>query len=289
MTSNEKNESDEIVIKRGRVPIMQDFRFNDKLMPKDIDMIVEVYHENNKNEQLYNQQLKPLFSKIYNFYLERKVANKRRKPYRKFVHSFILDEKDFIKLLKGFLDSFVAKNEVSFYHYLKHEIDVIFNCIDPKRYFYNREEDAMKLYLKLKDVDKLRADYIYKKFLDYPFHKLIENLINTYKLTSDRVCFKDLQSDTISFLHDKFDKFDPEKGRAYSYFGTIAKHRLQAIRIDENKDKNRNYSYENAYNDLGDDERYSYTEKIYETNILVDLYKEIPRLITDYIKGRCRR
>jgi hypothetical protein len=276
-----EDEFDESTPKRGRVPVMKDFRFH-KIVPDNIEELVNDYI-NNGNFTSYENGILPFFQKIYDFYNDRKEANKRRKFYRRFVNSFTLNKDEFINILKNFLDQYIAYKEVSFYHYLKQEIDELFECLDPKRYFYNREEDAMSLFLALKKTNTRRSDLIYKKFLDYPFKKLVENLINTYQLTSNRISFEDLQLETIAFLHEKMDKFDPKKGRAYSYFGTIAKHKLQAVRIEEHKDKLRNYSYENAYNDLGDDERYSYTEKFYETNPMVNLFKELPQIILDYI------
>ena len=65
------------------------------------------------------------------------------------------------------------------------------------------------------------TDHIY-----YPFYKLAENIIHTFKFyytDVDRI--EDLKHEVVSMLlEEKIDKFDKNNGaKAYSYFGTIVK------------------------------------------------------------------
>ena len=65
---------------------------------------------------------------------------------------------------------------------------------------------------------------IYKEKIHYAFFKLTENLIHTYKYYyTDNHTIEELQHNAIIFLLERLDKFKPNKGKAYSYFGTIAK------------------------------------------------------------------
>lgn len=68
---------------------------------------------------------------------------------------------------------------------------------------------------------KIFTDHIY-----YPFYKLAENIIHTFKFYyMDVDQLEDLKHDVITMLlEEKIHKFDPSVGaKAYSYFGTIVK------------------------------------------------------------------
>ena len=78
---------------------------------------------------------------------------------------------------------------------------------------YNNEEDPQKKSL------------IYTKELKYPFEKLVENVIHTFKFYyTDNVPLDQVQHEVVSFLSEKLHKFDESKGsKAFSYFNMIAK------------------------------------------------------------------
>ena len=68
---------------------------------------------------------------------------------------------------------------------------------------------------------RIFTDYIY-----YPFYKLAENIIHTFKFYyTDVDKIEDLKHEIVSMLYEeKIMKFDPTNGaKAYSYFGTIVK------------------------------------------------------------------
>ena len=92
-----------------------------------------------------------------------------------------------------------------------------------KNYFTQDTEDAIVLYNNTKDP-KMRSD-IYAKHIHYPYFKLTENIIHTFKFYHTEVSnLEHLQHEIITFLLSKIHLFDPTRGaKAYSYFGTIVK------------------------------------------------------------------
>ena len=95
-----------------------------------------------------------------------------------------------------------------------------------KNYFTQDTEDAIVLYNSLSDSDE--KSKIYERRIHYPFFKLTENIIHTFKFYYTEVDdIEHLQHEVICFLLSKVHLFDPSKGaKAYSYFGTIAKRYL---------------------------------------------------------------
>ena len=93
-----------------------------------------------------------------------------------------------------------------------------------RNYFTQETEDAIVQYNLSKDK-KFKSN-IYSKEIHYPFYKLTENIIHTFKFyyTDGVENLEDLQHEIMVFLLDKIHLFDPSKGaKAYSYFGTIVK------------------------------------------------------------------
>lgn len=126
-----------------------------------------------------------------------------------------------------------------------------------KRYFDDEQEEAIKLYLSCDD--EMLRNSIYQKYLEFPLYKMVESIINRYQLYSRELSFDELLVDTLGFLHTKLDKFDPTKGKkAYSYYGTVVKHRLMGKRMRETTDLKRKISYEDKYKSIVSNEKYSY-------------------------------
>ena len=59
---------------------------------------------------------------------------------------------------------------------------------------------------------------IYNRFIYPALMKLTENIINKVKPTYIDSSFLDLQTDLVTFLTSKLDKFNPLAGKAYSYY-----------------------------------------------------------------------
>ena len=95
-----------------------------------------------------------------------------------------------------------------------------------KNYFTQDTEDAIVLYNGTSDTDV--KSKIYSNHIHYPFFKLTENIIHTFKFYYTEVDeIEHLQHEVICFLLSKIHLFDPTRGaKAYSYFGTIAKRYL---------------------------------------------------------------
>ena len=143
------------------------------------------------------------------------------------------------------------------------------------QYFTQETENAIIEYNNTSDSD-IRSK-IYRKRIHYPFFKLTENIIHTFKFYYTEVDnIEDLQHEVIEFLLQKIHRFDPSKGaKAYSYFGTIAKRYL----INSN---NKNYKkrvdkapvteIDNKFNyNITDITETSYNDKLYT---FIDKYVE---------------
>jgi hypothetical protein len=92
-------------------------------------------------------------------------------------------------------------------------------------YFTKDTEDAILKYRKCQDLTE--RNKIYNEEIHYGFYKLVENIIHTFKFYYTEVDnIEDLKYEVISFLLQKLDLYNPTKGKAYSYFGTIAKRYL---------------------------------------------------------------
>jgi len=92
-------------------------------------------------------------------------------------------------------------------------------------YFTSDTEEAILRYRLA--PNQAVANQIYNKEIHYAFYKLAENIIHTFKFYYTEVDnIEDLKYEVISFLLQKLHLYDQSKGKAYSYFGTIAKRYL---------------------------------------------------------------
>ena len=67
---------------------------------------------------------------------------------------------------------------------------------------------------------------IYKDRIQYPFEKLAENVLNTFKFSYFDVPKEDIQMEVVSVLIQKIHMFKEGKGKAFSYFSIVAKNYL---------------------------------------------------------------
>jgi len=134
-------------------------------------------------------------------------------------------------------------------------------------YFTQDTEDAIVEYNN--STDMVFRDRIFTERIYFPFYKLVENIIHTFKFYyTDVDDLEDLKLEVVSLLvEEKMHMFDPTRGaKAYSYFGTIVKRHL----INYN---NKNYKrlkqiaavdvYEGTY-DLDTPEANTYTVSLKE-------------------------
>jgi len=94
-----------------------------------------------------------------------------------------------------------------------------------KQYFTKETEDAILAYNQL--TDEYERNKLYDEKIKYPFDKLVENIIHTFKFYHFDVPYEDVKHEVVAFLNEKIHKYtDPEKGKAFSYFSIIAKNYL---------------------------------------------------------------
>jgi hypothetical protein len=92
-------------------------------------------------------------------------------------------------------------------------------------YFTEQTEEAILKYRASKN--QAERNKIYNESIHFGFYKLAENIIHTFKFYYTEVDkIEDLKYEVVSFLLQKLDLYDQSKGKAYSYFGTIAKRYL---------------------------------------------------------------
>jgi len=92
-------------------------------------------------------------------------------------------------------------------------------------YFTIETEEAILEYRNT--PNQAKRNKIYNESIHYGFYKLVENIIHTFKFYYTEVeNIEDLKYEVISFLLQKIDLYDQSKGKAFSYFGTIAKRYL---------------------------------------------------------------
>jgi len=84
-------------------------------------------------------------------------------------------------------------------------------------YFTKITDLAISAYNQIED-DSVKREKIYRRFIYPAFMKLTENLINKVKPTYIDSSFQDLQTDLVTFLTERLRKFNPEAGKAYSYY-----------------------------------------------------------------------
>ena len=94
-----------------------------------------------------------------------------------------------------------------------------------KQYFTKDTENAILLYNQLED--DYERNKLYDQQIKYPFEKLVENIIHTFKFYHFDVPYEDVKHEVVAFLNEKIHKYtDPNKGKAFSYFSIIAKNYL---------------------------------------------------------------
>ena len=142
-------------------------------------------------------------------------------------------------------------------------------------YFDVKEELAVVAFINAKTYEE--KNKIYNESLLKPLDKMISSIIRRYKLYRRDMNFNEIHTDTHSFLMTKMDKFKPAKEKkAYSYFGTICKNYLLGQIIQDQKEFNRQISYEDISSSIENNENYSYeidsdffdTESIIKTFLL---------------------
>lgn len=145
---------------------------------------------------------------------------------------------------------------------------------EPRIYFTQDTEDAIVEYLAC--ADQIERNRIYNERIEYAFYKLSENIIHTFKFYyTDTDTIEELKHEVITFLLEKLHLYNPSKGKAFSYFGTIAKRYL--IVYNENNYKK---LQEKADVDESDDEQMM----LYENDKNIEQVFDEMSFMDQYIK-----
>lgn len=92
----------------------------------------------------------------------------------------------------------------------------------PQIYFTQETEDAILAYVN--SDDQVFRNKIFNEKINYALFKLTQNILHTFKFYYlDGESIEDVQQELICFVFEKLNKYKQEKGKAYSYFGTIIK------------------------------------------------------------------
>lgn len=147
--------------------------------------------------------------------------------------------------------------------------------VKPKRrkkskiYFGKDVQDAIIRFNELGDDSKamVTKGRLFEGTIYPAFMKLAEVLINmnSWKFNGYDTTFEDLQSDVVSFLYTKIPGYDPEKGRAYSYFTIITRNFLIQYSKKMNELKSRTAEVEYADYDrdvVNEVSQYDYRESL---------------------------
>lgn len=150
-----------------------------------------------------------------------------------------------------------------------------------KNYFTHDTELAIIRYNNSEDWDE--RNKVYREEIHYPFFKLTQNLIHTFKFYyTEETNLEDLQHEVITFLLTKLDKFDPSKGaKAYSYFGTIAKRYLIASNQKNYKKRLELLSLDNLSTEQEDGE--SVQGDVLDTSSLIEVDTSPDGMLSDFI------
>ncbi len=156
-----------------------------------------------------------------------------------------------------------------------------------KNYFTQETEDYIVKYNNQPDSE-IRSK-IYETHIHYPFFKLTQNIIHTFKFYHTEVNdLEHLQHEIITFLLSKIHLFDPTRGaKAYSYFGTIVKRWLILYNTKNYKKKINNVGVEELSKEgssyiysMGDDRIKSDLDKyvdIYVNHVSENIYSLFPK------------
>jgi len=138
-----------------------------------------------------------------------------------------------------------------------------------KIYFGEAQEKAVVDYLNTDSEEE--KNKIFNEYLREPLIIMVESIIRRYKLYRKDMEFNEIHTDTMSFLITKINKFDHTKNhKAYSYFGTICKNYLMGAIQKDNKESNRNVSYEDISTAMENNPELAYNIDDYEID-----YKDV--------------
>ncbi len=141
-------------------------------------------------------------------------------------------------------------------------------------YFTQDTEDAIVRYLASDDY--IEKNRLFSRHINDSLYKLAENIINTFKFHYTGVdSIEDLKHQVVVFLLEKFHRYDQSQGKAYSFFGTIAKRYLIV-------NNTTNYKKLKMFSELVEEE-VDNDKHVYEKIVKENEEKELISTIDSYI------
>lgn len=89
-------------------------------------------------------------------------------------------------------------------------------------YFTKDTEDAIVAFNLTHDARE--KNRIYNESIRFAFEKIAENIFNTFKFSYNEVSPLKVQEEAVSHMVANMEKYDRDKGKAFSYFSIVAKH-----------------------------------------------------------------
>ena len=127
-----------------------------------------------------------------------------------------------------------------------------------KMYFGTPVQEAIIRYNK--SSNPAVRNRIYQEHVHAAFEKMAENLIHTFKFYYFDYPFEEVKAEVVSFMVMQLPKYQPDKGRAFSYFSIVGKNYLIL-------NNNNNYKKMKIHDDISrlDFKRNVYSESVSDT------------------------
>lgn len=142
-----------------------------------------------------------------------------------------------------------------------------------KNYFTKETEDAIVKYNSTDD--NFEKNYIFKNDIQYPFEKIAENILNTFKFQYFDSTPQDVINEVVSFMTMNIHKYKQGNGKAFSYFSVVAKNYL----ILHN---NKNYKRYKRTDLLSEMSEFDELEDNFEERVENAEMKEFYQVMIDY-------
>lgn len=150
-------------------------------------------------------------------------------------------------------------------------------------YFGVNEEEAVLDFILAESVEE--RTLIYQTRLKKTIDKLVESIINKFKLHRVGFTFEENHTDTVSFLICQSGKFKPEKNKkAFSYYGTICKNYLVAEIQKQKRNTKTHYDYDDYSQHLEESDDYSYSienDDINTSTLISKMIGEIENVLSN--------
>ena len=154
-------------------------------------------------------------------------------------------------------------------------------------YFTKDTEKAIIKYNSLDPVeDNKERDKLFAEEIHFPFKKIAENLIHTYKFYYFDVPPVTVIDEVVSFMSTKMYKFNSDKGKAFSYFSIVAKNYL-IYHNNKNYEKYKKHRSLSTFTDAQRNYMDGVLSKNAKKNTPIELrndYQKIMKLTANYIE-----